>query len=194
MNYLQHYYFDKVVHHLNYKNKLTSQHAPHSSASIKVVYPASVKRMKAAIVRGTNLVVDTKLYYYNATSEEEAYYLCTLLNTPCLAADLQRKASTGFQGIGVHIHKRVFDYPIPTFTPEEPLHRTIAQLGKEIELCVAAFVGGIREKGDLPAQPLQALQKQLYRLPKFTSLLEQINPLLLRLMREAAKPADSGTS
>jgi len=37
------------------------------------------------------------------------------------------------------IHKHIWEVPIPTFNPQDPLHRRLAELGKSAENIAAGF-------------------------------------------------------
>ncbi|MFX1533414.1 MAG: N-6 DNA methylase [Promethearchaeota archaeon] len=117
---------------INYQNTLT---APRQLKPIKVVNNSSGKYLKSAIIRGESIVIDIKLYFcgFEEDEEDEAYYLCAILNTPVIANESRRFAGVGFGGKNVHMHKRVYNINFPKYDPQDPLHREIAKLGREME-------------------------------------------------------------
>lgn len=127
---------------INYLNKLTNSN---QKGQIKVVYPASGKYMKSAIIKDENVIIDHKLYYFIAENLEEAYYLCTILNSRVLTEDLKYRSSTGFQGKGAHIHKRVLDYPIQKYNENNKLHKSIVKIRKKIEEQILRILERLKE-------------------------------------------------
>ncbi|MFX1254279.1 MAG: N-6 DNA methylase [Promethearchaeota archaeon] len=117
---------------INYQNTLTT---PRQLKPIKVVNNSSGKYLKSAIIRGKAIIIDIKLYFcgFEEDEEDEAYYLCAILNTPAIAKEAQRFAGVGFGGKNVHMHKRVYTINFPKYNPQDPLHREISKLGREIE-------------------------------------------------------------
>ncbi|MFX0062344.1 MAG: N-6 DNA methylase [Candidatus Hermodarchaeota archaeon] len=117
---------------INYQNTLT---APRQLKPIKVVNNSSGKYLKSAIIRGESIIIDIKLYFcgFEENEEDEAYYLCAILNTPIIAKEARRFAGVGFGGKNVHMHKRVYNINFPKYNPMNPLHREISELGREME-------------------------------------------------------------
>ncbi|MHA2287996.1 MAG: HsdM family class I SAM-dependent methyltransferase [Promethearchaeota archaeon] len=112
-----------LYENLNYWNKLQKQinHQAHT-----VVYNASGSNLKAAVIRYENqkIIVGSENYYYSTNSEEEAYYLSAILNSPELSKNIKLIKSSR------HIHKRPFMYPIPSYDKNHPIHRKLAKKGE----------------------------------------------------------------
>jgi len=128
---------------LNHFNKLSN---PMQFSKIKVVYPASGSFLKAAIISGGDIIVDTKLYFIDLNDINEAYYLCAILNSKVISHDIKHKSATGFQGKGAHIHKRALEYPIPLYDEKNELHMTIAKFGKVLEEIVKEIIDELIER------------------------------------------------
>lgn len=106
---------------LDNRGQLTSQWPP----SFSVLYNKSGQHLKAA--SGTVVVNDT-VYRVSVDSQEEADFLCAVLNAPALdiAFQMARNSDRDF-------HKTPFEkIPIPLYTPNDPYHRRLAELGQLI--------------------------------------------------------------
>ncbi len=76
---------------IDHFGKLTN---PLQKSKLKVVYNSAGSIIKSAIIYG-DIIVDHALFYTgNLESTEEAYYLCAILNSPCLTEQIQRTGST----------------------------------------------------------------------------------------------------
>ncbi len=91
----------------------------------------------SAKVRDETALIANGLYWAAMASEEEADYLCALLNAP-VTTELTRP----FMSYGKderHIHKHVWELPIPTFEPTNLVHRRLGELGRQLEQTVQTF-------------------------------------------------------
>ncbi|MHA2049680.1 MAG: HsdM family class I SAM-dependent methyltransferase [Promethearchaeota archaeon] len=113
---------ETLYDNLNYWNKLQKQF---NTQAFTVVYNASGSNLKAAVIRYENqkIIVGSENYYYSTDSEEEAYYLSAILNSPELSKNIKLIKSSR------HIHKRPFMFPIPTYDENNPTHRKLAKKG-----------------------------------------------------------------
>ncbi len=109
---------------LNYWNKLKKQI---NNKSYIVVYNASGSSLKSAVIdnQKQKLIIGSENYYYSTDSENEAYYLSAVLNTPILSKYIKLVKSSR------HIHKRPFMFPIPLYDKENIIHRRLAKKGKK---------------------------------------------------------------
>ena len=132
---------------LNHLNKLTN---PLQQFKLKVIYNGSGSILKSAIVRG-NVIVDTTLFYTGMKNDDEAYYLCTILNTPRLTKQIQYTGATGASGSIRHIQKRALDVPIPMYDEKNERHKKIINIGKNLEKEVENLINQmkIKELNDL---------------------------------------------
>lgn len=129
---------------INYQQKLAT---PRQKAPIKVLYNQSGSMVKAAVFQDPSVIIDSTLYLIPVESEAEAYYLCSVLNAPCITHDLKFRAATGAHGSIRHVHKIPMSVAIPAFAQENSLHTEIAHLGRVIEGEVTSLVHSILEQG-----------------------------------------------
>ena len=101
-------------------------------APARVVYTKAGTNLAAAVVREESAVIDHKLYWARARSLEEARYLCGLLNSETLRAEVEQYQSQGQWGAR-DFDKYVFNAPIPRFREEDALHRELAETAETAE-------------------------------------------------------------
>ncbi len=121
---------------INYRNKLCVNNTVRESQlmPIKVVFP-NAKSLTAAVIHDPEgrVYIDSTLYYYGTNNEDEAYYLCGMLNVRELAETVKSIADTR------HHHKRPLYFNIPFFEEiEEQIH--IANLAKQCEQIAQEYV------------------------------------------------------
>lgn len=104
---------------------------------LRVVYNKSGMHVCCAKLRNRRAVVAHGLYWASAASEDEANYICAVLNAP-VTTELTRP----FMSYGKDerdIHKHVWELSVPLFDPNDRVHRRIAEIGAALEKLVAAF-------------------------------------------------------
>ena len=161
---------------MNYNNKLLHEAQREHK---KVVYNGIGSNVKAAYLQG-DVFIDSSLYYYNPKSEEEAYYLVGVLNSPILTDFTNSMGSTGAGGSLRNIHKNPLKCNIFLYkgTPSQNL---IAKLAKNLENYVQSFCvkeiylhyqSVLRKKGCLEDNTISDCGKN------------QENPPLIHLIRQ----------
>ena len=120
---------DTLYDNLNYWNKLQKQL---NNKSFLIVYNASGSNLKAAVINNDKqkIIVGSENYYYSTDSEEEAFYLSSILNSPNLSKKIKQIKSSR------HIHKRPFMFPIPIYNEKNPIHVKLAKTGKKCHIIV----------------------------------------------------------
>jgi hypothetical protein len=118
-----------LLDRIDYQSGITNQMP---APAIRVIYTTSGTHLASAIVRDPRVIVDTSLYWGAVASENEASYLCAILNTPSLSETIKPYQSIGQFGAR-HFHKYVWMPPIPLFNPKNERHLKIAELGIDIE-------------------------------------------------------------
>lgn len=103
---------------------------------LRVVYNKSGMHICAAKLTNSKAVVTHGLYWAPVASEEEADYLCAVLNAPVTTELTRPLMSYGKDERDIHRH--VWELPIPAFDADNPIHCRIADLGAEAEKIVAA--------------------------------------------------------
>ncbi|MDW8416378.1 MAG: N-6 DNA methylase [Bacteroidia bacterium] len=149
-----------LLERLDYHHLLTGQNL---SAPYRVLYNTSGTHLAAVVLEGRVLanltlhgwkvqgfIADTKTYYYETDSLEEAHYLCAILNAPSVDTAIkpyQTKGSFGAQRGGGErdIHRRPFEVvPIPRYDRADPHHRRLAELSQAAHERVQAFLADTR--------------------------------------------------
>lgn len=105
---------------------------------LRVVYNRSGMHVVAAKLSNGRAILGSSLYWAAVHFDEEADYLCSVLNAPA-TTELVRPFMT-YGKDERDIAKHVWEVPIPRFDPENPNHRRLAQLGAVAERLVSGFV------------------------------------------------------
>jgi SAM-dependent methyltransferase len=116
---------------LDYHGKLRSQFP---LQPLRVVYNKSGTHLVAAIVRDRRAVIDHSLYWGTVRSEDEARFLCAVLNAPRLTELVRPLMSFGMAER--HVDKYVWQLPVPRFEPGDPDHQKLAELAGAAERLV----------------------------------------------------------
>ncbi len=125
---------------LDYRGKLTVQNP---QAKYRVIYNTSGTFLTAAVVdnepigleingqriSAVGFAADTNTYFYETSNDREAFYLAAVLNAPVIDSSIKPMQSRGLWGPR-HIHKKVFELPIPKFDATKPAHERLAELGQ----------------------------------------------------------------
>ncbi|MDG7002258.1 MAG: hypothetical protein JRN15_24440, partial [Nitrososphaerota archaeon] len=81
-------------------------------------------------IKPTEFVAEATTYYYETNDENEAHYLCSVLNS-----DIVHKLVKPFQPRGAYgnrdLSRRPFMLPIPEFDGNNAEHKSLASIGKE---------------------------------------------------------------
>jgi len=173
---------------LNYRNKLTAQSL---SGVYKLVYPASGTHLCACVLDANNVkdwkihnlsvqgfVADVNTYYFETQTEDEAHYICAILNAPCVDNLIKKFQTRGAFGVHRgkgerHIHRRPFKVlPIPIFNPRNRFHLELAKLSKECHEKVKEFIENTDERtlslsiGSLRRKVRKMLENELSKIDK----------------------------
>jgi hypothetical protein len=124
-----------LMDQLNYQTKFSKQLPV---AHHRVVYNKSGMHVCAAKLHNSSAVVTHGLYWAAVATEDEANYLCAILNAPVTTEQTRPLMSYGKDERD--IHKHVWELPIPKFDPSDAVHCRIAQLGGALETTAGTFV------------------------------------------------------
>ena len=118
---------------LNYWNKLTKQV---KNKQYIVVYNASGSQLKSAVIDNEEkeIIICSENYYYSTDSQNEAYYLSAIFNSPILSKNIKLIKSSR------HIHKRPFLFPIPEYDHDNEIHRRLAKKSQKYQSIVYDLV------------------------------------------------------
>ena len=123
-----------LTEQLDFQSKLSKQLPV---APFRVVYNKSGMHICAAKLRNPRALCTHGLYWAPANSEDEADYLCAILNAPTTTELTRPLMSYGKDERD--IHKAVWELPIPVFDHSNQIHRRISQLGAHAEKLVATY-------------------------------------------------------
>lgn len=119
---------------LDYHRELSNQFPLQPT---RIVYGKSGMHLCCAVVRDRRAVIDHTLYWATPSTEEEAAYLCGILNSVVTTERVRPLMSHGKDER--HIDKHLWRLPIPQFDAKVALHARIATLATEVEAGVAAL-------------------------------------------------------
>jgi hypothetical protein len=123
-----------LMQQLDFQSKLSKQ-LP--IPPLRIVYNRAGMHLMAAKVKNSRAIIASGLYWASMETEEEADYLCALMNAPVTTETVRPFMSYGKDERD--IHKHVWEVPIPKYDPDVPAHRRLAELGKRAEEIVAEF-------------------------------------------------------
>ncbi len=145
-----------VVDWLDYRHKLSGQR----QARYKVLYPTSATYLCGCVIEKKaikieieeqilelqDFIADHITYYYDTNNKLEAQFIATMLNSPIvdeLIKPMQARGSFGPR----HIHKKVWELPIPKFDSSNEKHIALVRLGEDCTKKVSRFLfKGIPQK------------------------------------------------
>ena len=120
---------------MNWLSKLTNQLeylADPGNRPVRIAYTTS-GRPTAALIEDREAILDTKLYQVTCRSENEAYYLLSIINSTVLAKAVKPFCTTNWAKEIRDLHKHLWKLPIPEFDPKNKLHSKLVKLGKRAE-------------------------------------------------------------
>jgi len=109
-----------IFDNVDYYGKLTNRRQLYP---YKVVFNKSGNIIKSAVVEG-GILTDNTTYYLATTQENEAHYLCSILNSNFMSEIIKIVKSSR------DICKRPFDYGIPKFINSSKNHLELAELSR----------------------------------------------------------------
>jgi hypothetical protein len=124
-------------------------------AKYRVIYNTSGTNLTAAVVRNEQVdfgiggqvlsargfIVDHVTYFFELSNSDEASFLASVFNSPLLDKLLKPMQARGLFGPR-HVHKKIFELPIPQFKMDNPVHSCLAELGKECTVKVEKWIAG----------------------------------------------------
>jgi SAM-dependent methyltransferase len=124
-----------LLDQLDYRSKLSDQ-LP--IVGQRVVYTKAGMYLAAARVADQAAVIDHKLYWAAASSDEEALYLVAVLNAPVTTLAVRPLQARG-QHNPRDFDKYPFQLPIPAYDPANPDHAALVELAREAEQIVGSL-------------------------------------------------------
>ena len=133
-----------LVARINFGNIVNTQltlNVPQRNAygNCVVLYPRSGDIMRAARCQNFRAIVDSSLYHWTASSEEEAAYLVAILNAPCLR---QTYVDSRESGRDFHLHhwRKI---PIAQYDENNEVHSKIADVTVKAEAAAADLITNV---------------------------------------------------
>jgi len=173
----------RIISWLDYREKLTNQNP---SKRYIVLYNTSGTNLVSCVIdrhslpsfhvlkttiQPKNFVADAKTYFYETNSEDEAHYLCAVLNSDIVNEAIKPLQTRGLYGER-DIHRRPFMLPIPQFDPKDLVHKRLAELSKICHAKVAEAELKAKKAGNRRKEARKAIEKEL----------EEINRLVAQLL------------
>ncbi|TAL39361.1 MAG: restriction endonuclease [Alphaproteobacteria bacterium] len=114
---------------LNFQNKLVQQNL---RSRFIVLYNSSAKDANSIVLDRHELdlefIIEHTTYGCYTTTEDEANYVCSFLNSNAPNELIKAFQSKGLFGAR-HVHKKILDVPLPKFDPRNEDHLELASLG-----------------------------------------------------------------
>jgi SAM-dependent methyltransferase len=170
-----------LLNWLDYRKKLTIQNP---KAKYRIIYNTSGTYLTACVVKNEPInykangqeiklrgfVADTKTYFAQTNSAEEAFYLAAILNAPIIDKLIKPMQSRGLWGPR-DIHKKVLELPIPKFDAQNTVHCKLVEMGKECAAEVKKWLasggaGKIKSIGRLRGMVRSMLKDELKEIDK----------------------------
>lgn len=104
---------------------------------LRVVYNKSGMHLVAVKLKNRRALIANGLYWAPLPSEDEADFLCAIMNSPSTTEALRPLMSYGKDERD--IHKHVWQLPVPKYDGADPTHRRIVEIARHLEETVAAF-------------------------------------------------------
>jgi hypothetical protein len=123
-----------LIERLDYHRELSRQFPTQAQ---RVVYTKSGMHLAAARIVNRRAVIDHKLYWATVVDDEEASYLCAILNASKITQLVRPLMSYGKDERD--IDKHVWKLPIPEYDRTTALHCELGRLGREAEQAVASL-------------------------------------------------------
>ena len=120
---------DTLFENLDWRKYLSKQlRVGRDDRKYKVVYNKSGKEVQAARIANHDIAGQT-LYYLITKSDEEALFVCGVLNAPCMQQMFRDRRTSKND-----FHKSVFKFtPVPLFDPDNELHSQVVNIAKQLE-------------------------------------------------------------
>lgn len=115
-----------LMEQLDYQSKMGKQLPV---APFRVVYNASGMHLAASKVRNNRAIITKSLYWAAFREEDEADYLCAILNSSATTELVRPLMSYGKDER--HVDKHLWQLPIPPYDREDPTHQELVSLSRQ---------------------------------------------------------------
>ena len=134
---------------LDYMRKLSAQLEWQQSQKnwpIRIIY-GSAGAPTAAIVPDNEALVENTLFWIACKDNKEAHYLIAIINSDTLFGIVRPLMTKGQYGAR-HLHKHLWELPIPAFDESDSLHRQISEAGSVTREGVDKVLENLRGERD----------------------------------------------
>ena len=164
--------YPRVIRWLDYLGKLTNQNP---NTKYVVLYNTSGTNLVSCVInkdeiRGFKIdniiipvrgfVVESKTYFYETNNEDEAHYICAILNSDIVNEGIKPLQPRGLYGER-DIHRRPFVLPIPKFDKKNTIHKKLAELSKLCHSLVSKMTFRSTRPASARKQVRDALKEQI---------------------------------
>ncbi|MFX0060982.1 MAG: hypothetical protein ACFFC7_02210 [Candidatus Hermodarchaeota archaeon] len=174
---------------INYRQKLTKQII--RKAGFKVLFISSAANLAACVidqkqpiryevngigVEPQGFVVESKTYWFETDNENEAHYICAILNSPIIDQLIKPVQSRGLWGTR-DIHKRPLSIPFPLYNEKNKDHQNLARLAKACSKIVQ------NKRSKLINHSSSTGKRRIFTRKLLTSELQEIDSITKRILR-----------
>ncbi|MDE0120753.1 MAG: N-6 DNA methylase [bacterium] len=165
---------------IDFHGKLSAQPQHRISDRHIVLYPVSGDIMRAAKIYSGSGFVDATLYWYATDCADEAGYLTTLLNAPCLRRAFSESRESG-RDFHLHPWRKV---PIPRYDGKNGRHFELARLCGIAEKVALELAWSIRQKTSSAGQ--QKISKAIRKRLASDGISQAIDEVVVQLLPDQA--------
>ncbi|MEM4913441.1 MAG: N-6 DNA methylase [Desulfurococcaceae archaeon] len=180
--------FPRVIERLDYNNLLSGQNP---QKRFVVLYNASGTNIASCVIDKSNLpgfrinqvvikprgfIAESTTFFYETDDEDEAYYLCAVLNSNVINDLIKPYQPRGAFGER-HIQRRPLMFPIPEFNRNDPRHVQLANISKTChkKVSLMSMVLGGMTAAKARSTVKQLLAKELKEIDKLVSELLRLS-------------------
>jgi hypothetical protein len=116
-----------LMEQLDYQSKMSKQLPV---APFRIIYNASGMHLAASKVQNNRAIITKSLYWAAFRDEDEADFLCAILNSPATTEQLRPLMSYGKDER--HVDKHLWQLPIPAFDADDPTHQELVALSRQV--------------------------------------------------------------
>ncbi len=170
----------RVLNWLDYNSKLSQQNPQNRyivlyNASGKniascVIDKASLPEFKIlqATIKPQSFVADSKTFYYETKNENEAHYLCSILNSNIINDAIKPLQPRGLFGER-EIQRRPFMFQIPKFDESNSKHLELAQISKQCHEKLKFYHFTKKNAAGIRKEAKEIVNKEIKKIDKLVS-------------------------
>lgn len=169
-------YFNRI----NYRNKLSPQIFTATDIDKWLVmagagggYPCAAYIPVSEIIAGRTVIIDQTIYWYLATSEDEALYITGLMNSKALDGIISDFQPEGAQGRR-HVHKLPYNVT-PPFNPENDSHLIVVSKTRALKGSLLSSISNTPTLSEQCLPSHSTLQYRRRRMREFMQSLTEYN-------------------